>query len=118
MDVADFATRTPVNRVAARVTSQRFVVAEEEPLTRKELREIVAKLRRKHQLLKLVLNIKSKAQHVNLLHKYKRNIPNQRTTKEPRAVAEYKRVGEEIQKFSAILLNIRRENRRRLEASN
>ena len=100
--------RSPINRLAATVTSQRRVAVQDEPLSREELAYIVQRLTRKLRLLKEVLGIKSKAQHRNLVWKTNKGIRNYRAEKEPRAVIEYKRVGEEIQRMNAELAILRK----------
>lgn len=90
----------PINRQARIVTSQRRVSSTDTPLTREELAAITNRLQRKQRLLKLVLGIKNKSQHNNTLYKFKKKIPQFRGRAEPRALVEYVRVGQEIQRIN------------------
>jgi hypothetical protein len=97
----------PINRQARVVTSQRHVAAGDLPLTREELVTITNRLQRKQRLLKLVLGIKTKAQHANTIYKFNRKIPQFRRTKEPRALVEYVRVGQAIARINRELAELR-----------
>lgn len=97
----------PINRQARVVTSQRHVATVDTPLTREELAAITNRLQRKQRLLKLVLGIKTKAQHVNTLYKFNKKIPQFRFKTEPRALVEYVRVGQEIQRINTELAALR-----------
>lgn len=116
MNYQDFAAMVPVNGRAARVVSQKGCTGDT-PLSKDELLELVARLQRKSRLLKLVLNIKNKAQHKNLIWKSNKGFKTQRATAEPRALVEYRRVGVEIQRMLNEVKNINDEaKRKRLEA--
>jgi hypothetical protein len=91
--------RSPIDGVAARVVSQRNAATEDAPMTREEICAILDRLRRKHSLLKMVLAIKTKAQHANLRYKYGKKLPQFRQRKEPRAFTEYIRIGNEMQRL-------------------
>ena len=97
----------PINRQARVVTSQRHVATGDAPLTREELAHLTNRLQRKQRLLKLVLGIKTKAQHTNTLYKFNRKIPQFRGTKEPRALVEYVRVGQAIETINRELAELR-----------
>ena len=102
---------SPINRQAALVTSQTGCVESEQPLTKPELVYLVDRLKRKHRLLKQVLGIKTHAQHKNFMYKYNKRLPQFRQRDEPRAFAEYIRVGRDIQRLVvelAALKSIRR----------
>ena len=97
MDWADLSLRSPINRQARRVTSQAGVRAVDAPLNADEIKPLLARLERKHKLLKHILGVRTKAQHKNLCWKYNKRIPQFRQTTEPRAFLEYVRVGRAIQ---------------------
>jgi hypothetical protein len=102
----------PVNGTAAAVTSARRGSIPAGDLTREELIAINERLQRKHRLLKHVLRITSKAQHVNLMSAIKRHKPGPgvgmaRLVGNKRAALEYKRVGEEMQRMNRALQEMR-----------
>lgn len=105
MDYRDLPAMVPVNGRAASVVSQRGIESDK-PLSREELIEIVARLERKSRLLKLVLHIKTKAQHKNLMWKTNKGHRTVRSAAEPRSVKEYKRVGLELQRMHAAIREI------------
>lgn len=117
MDLDRILTSVPVNRSAASVVSWRRVAIPAGELTRDELIALNTRLERKLRLLKQVLRITSKAQHVNLLNAIKsgrRNKPGVgmlRLTANPRTALEYKRVGEEMQRMQTRLAELRAEAR-------
>ena len=90
---------SPINRQAAMVTSQSGCDENDKPLTKLEIVHLVDRLKRKHRLLKMVLGIKTKAQHRNLMYKYNKRLPQYRQRDEPRAFTEYIRVGRDIQRL-------------------
>lgn len=90
---------TPVNKKTAIVVSQSGCVKSDEPLTKSELVYLVDRLKRKHRLLKVVLGIKTKAQHTNLMYKFNKKLPQFRYRDEPRAFIEYVRVGQDIKRL-------------------
>jgi hypothetical protein len=98
---------TPINRQAAVVARQKFCDREDRPMSREELAAITSRLQRKQRLLKLVLGIRTKAQHVNTLYKFNNKIPQFRFKAEPRALVEYVRVGKAIQRINAELAELR-----------
>jgi hypothetical protein len=100
MDIEAILLRSPVDRVARRVTSQQFVEKEDSELTREEINAIVERLCRKQRLLKVVLKIKTKTQHKNFTRRVSRGGGDYRERLEPRAVAEYMRCGVEIYRLT------------------
>lgn len=90
---------SPINRQAGLVTTQRGCATEDEPLTKQELVQLVARLERKHRLLKHVLGIKNKSQHMNVMWKFNKGIRQSRYKENPRSMVEYKRCGEEMQRL-------------------
>ena len=96
-------TSLPVDRVACRVTSQAGIAQIDAPLYGKELAEVKNRLERKHRLLKHILGIKTKAQHVNTRYKASKGINQFRARKEPRAFKEYVRCGTEINRLNTEL---------------
>jgi hypothetical protein len=107
MKLHDILIRSPVNRVAARVVSQKHAATDDAPLSKADLVYLLQRLERKHRLLKLVLGIRTKAQHVNLRYKHSRNLPQFRKAQEPRAFTEYIRVGHDMQRLIAELAAIK-----------
>lgn len=103
--------RSPIDKKAANVVSQRYVEPNYPDLNREELKEIVVRLQRKSQLLKVVLQIKNKSQHKNLKYRDNRGRPTLRSEREPRAVQEYRRVGEQIQRMESRIGEINRERK-------
>ncbi|RYY74542.1 MAG: hypothetical protein EOO52_13335 [Gammaproteobacteria bacterium] len=100
----------PANRTAARVVSQAQSV-DDAPLSKQELVQLSNRLLRKQRLIKLVLGITTRAQHKNLINNFIRGKKNIRADKEPRLVAEYKRVGEAIDILAQELARQRNERR-------
>jgi hypothetical protein len=94
-------TSAPVNGTARAVVRQPRGVESSGELTREELIEIVERLQRKMRLLKVALGITTKAQHKNVVAKFNKGLKSARFNADPRAVTEYKRVGEEIQRLAA-----------------
>lgn len=93
----------PVNSTARSVIGQRRCAEASEDMGRQELIELVNRLSRKQRLLKLVLGVKSKAQHANLIAALKGKHYGSgefRAYGNPRAAVEYKRVGEEMQRLN------------------
>ncbi len=111
MDLHAILVRAPVNRLAASVVSQRRVAAADTPLSREELAYLLDRLGRKQRLLKMVLGIKTKAQHTNLRYKHSRRLPQFRQQQEPRAFTEYIRVGNDMQRLSRELAALRQARR-------
>lgn len=99
LDLHAILVRAPVNRLAAAVVSQRRSAKADEPLKREELIYLISRLERKHRLLKQVLGVKTKAQHVNLMYKHKKRLPQFRQKREPRAFLEYVALGQHIQRL-------------------
>lgn len=89
----------PVNRQAAMAVSQTGCAEKEDLLSKKELVDLVKRLERKQRLLKHVLGIKTKSQHMNAMYKFNRRIGQFRHKDNPRVFIEYKRVGEDIQRL-------------------
>lgn len=89
----------PINRQSALVTSQSNCVETDELLSKQELVYLVERLKRKHRLLKLVIGIKTSAQHRNLMYKHNKRLPQFRQKNEPRSFTEYIRVGRDIQRL-------------------
>ena len=108
MNLAEILVREPVDRVARRVTSQTGVAEDDTPLTREELAALVNRLLRKNRLLRHVLGIDTKAKKVNTKYKAKKGIPQFRALKEPRALTEYLRCGQEIQRLGTELAALRK----------
>ena len=98
MNISEILVRSPVNRSTSFVVSQDGC-KDETPLTRDELSYLVRRLERKHRLMKHALQIKSKAQHKNMIYKLNIGVRQFRTEKEPRIVAEYVRVGNDMQRL-------------------
>lgn len=114
MDLDRILTSAPVNRTAHAVVSQRRAAQTVGDLTREELIELLARLQRKHRLLKRVLLITSPAQHRNLMYAMAHNRPGPgvgkaRLVGNRRAALEYKRVGEEMQRLQARIAQLRAE---------
>lgn len=104
----------PINRAAYRVASQKGCSDNYAELSAAEALEMVARLQRKHRLLKVVLQIKTKAQHHNSIDRFKAGYrSNFRPT---RALAEYVRVGNNIEamcrRISELTAEERAERRR------
>lgn len=108
MNLDRILTSSPVNQTAARVVSRkRGSVETTGDLTREELTSILDRLQRKLRLLKVVLRIDTKAKHANLTYKARRGMRTYRGAANPRSVNEYLRVGQEIQRMSRALSEIR-----------
>ena len=103
--------RSPIDKLARRVTSQRHVSPDDPSLSKQELIEIIDRLIRKSRLLKVVLKITTKRQHKNLKTKDNKGIKNFRSTKEPRAMQEYRRVGGEIHRLTEEVCAINKRGR-------
>lgn len=97
MDWTNLCLRSPIDRLARRVTSQKAVAKYDKPLTADEIKLLLARLERKHKLLKRVLGVHTKAQHKSLCWKYNKRLPQFRQAMEPRSFLEYVRVGRAIQ---------------------
>lgn len=97
MDFHAIVVRSPINRTAASVVSQKNASTFDSPLSRAELIYLIERLNRKQRLLKFVLGIKNKSQHKNVKYRTKRAIPQRRQKAEPRALTEYMRNGQHIQ---------------------
>lgn len=91
-------TLSPLNKTAAVVVSQNGC-SDDSSLSRQEIIEIKDRLERKSRLLKRVLSITNKAQHVNLVYKFNKGYFVRRFKQNPRAVVEYIHVGREIQRM-------------------
>jgi hypothetical protein len=109
MNLDRILTSAPINQTAARVVSRRRGLEEASSMGREEIIEIVARLERKLRLLKLVLGIKTKAQHHNLVWKFNKGFKTTRFKENPRSVIEYKRVGEEMQRLIRRLAEMKKE---------
>lgn len=110
MNLHEILIRSPINRTARVVTSQRNV-SDDRALDKQELVHLKARLLRKHSLLKVVLCIKSNAQLENMRYARNRRIDSRRIAKNGRAAHELFRVGEAIQKIDkelALLKEARR----------
>lgn len=95
----DISTRTPVDRTAATVTSQRGCEPDKD-LSRSDIAEQIRLLERKRRLLKKVLGIHTRNAHKNLMYKFnKRGRKYSRLEKDSRAMLEYVRVGAEVQRL-------------------
>lgn len=116
MNLDRILTSSPVNTTAARVVGRRRGIEDPGSLSREELIEIVNRLERKLRLLKVVLGITTKAQHKNLVWKFNKGFKSNRFKSDPRAVIEYKRCGEEKQRLSRRLQELRAERRAIAEA--
>ena len=108
MDFHSIFIRSPVNKTAMKVVSQRGAAESDKPLDRHELAHIVERLSRKQRLLKRVLNIGNKSQHRNAIYKSNKGFKNYRLDKEPRAFVEYKRIGLQIQHLNTELSAMRK----------
>jgi hypothetical protein len=108
MDLHALLISTPIDRVARRVTSQAGAATVDTPLTKPELVALLQRLGRKQRLLKRVLKITNKRQHMNTVYKANKGIPNFRCATEPRAVTEYVRCGREMQRLNGELADLRR----------
>jgi hypothetical protein len=103
----------PIDRVARRVTFQGGCSDIDGDLTRDELVYLWSRLERKLRLLKQVLRITSKAQHKNLIYainsgrRHRPGVGMLRLTANPRTALEYKRVGEEMQRLSRRLAELK-----------
>lgn len=111
MNLQAILVRSPVNRLAAAVTSQRHVAQADTPMTREEVTAIFQRLQRKQRLLRHVLGITSKAQHANLMYQANKGRWLGRAKKEPRVFVEYRRVGNEMQRMQNALAEMRNERR-------
>jgi hypothetical protein len=99
----------PVNTTAARVVSRRRGLEEPSAMTRDEILALIERLQRKLRLLKVVLGIKTRAQHKNLVWKFNKGFKSTRFKADPRSVVEYKRVGEQLQRLCARVSEINAE---------
>ena len=111
MDIEAILLRSPVDRVARRVTSQQFVEKKDSELTREDINAIIYRLCRKQRLLKVVLKVKTKRQHKNLVSKTLRGNLDYRARIQPRALTEYMRCGTEIHRLTVELADINRVRR-------
>lgn len=107
----DLLVRDPVNAMARRVVRQGKEVAPDS-LSRPELIALLERITRKQKLLKVALGIKTHAQHVNAMYKFNRGIGQFRMKQNPRAFIEYKRLGEQAQRF-LVQLKVLKDERRR-----
>ena len=99
---------SPIDSTARRVTSQRAAAKEDQQIGREELAYLVKRIERKQRLLKLVLGIKSHAQHKNTVYKAGIGVKQFRAEKEPRALSEYLLCGRETQRLNNELCVIRK----------
>jgi hypothetical protein len=100
-------TSNPIDRVARRVASQAGVSQADSPLAREELAYLMRRTLRKQRLLKQILGIRTKAQHKNTTYKSNHGVKQFRAEKEPRALDEYLRCGQAIQRLNVELANMR-----------
>lgn len=107
MNINDILVRSPVNRSASYVVSQKSC-SDDKPLSREELAYLVLRLKRKHELMKTLLQIKTRRQHKNAVYKMNAGIQQFRAAKQPRIFAEYIRVGNDIQRLSTELSALRK----------
>ena len=98
MNINEILVRSPINRSASHVVSQKGC-SDDRPLAREELAYLVLRLQRKHGLMKSLLQIKTKRQHKNVVYKMNAGIQQFRAAKQPRIFAEYVRVGNDIQRL-------------------
>jgi len=103
MIYSDIYTRLPINQTAKNVISQANAMPDKE-LSRDELVHILDLLKRKHKLLKSILGIKSRAAHKNMMYRYNKFSRKVGGAKQPRALAEYVRIGIEIQRMQNIVV--------------
>jgi hypothetical protein len=108
MDLHAILTSTPIDRVARRAVSQLGAAVGDTPLTRTELVALVNRINRKQRLLKVVLGIKTRAQHTNAAYKASKGIKQYRAAKEPRAMTEYLRCGREVYRLTNELAELRK----------
>ena len=111
MNLEEILVRSPVNSMARQVTSQKNVSEEDKPISTNEIVLLVTRFSRKQRLLKLVLGIKTKAQHKNTIYRFNAGFKQFRASKEPRAMAEYVICGREIQRLNYELSEMRRARR-------
>jgi len=93
----DILQRVPINKMAAIVTSQTNVSLLDIGLTEADANYILDRLKRKHQLLKHVLGVSTRAQHKNLCHAHNSGWQQFRAEKEPKAFIEYRIIGRQIE---------------------
>lgn len=117
MNLHGILSSSPVNRLAGAVTSQRGLLPYDSPMSRSEIAQIVDRLSRKQRLLKRVLGIAGKSQHKNTIYKMKRGFKSYRADGEPRALVEYKRVGEQIQHLNSEICRIKKIRKDRMNAA-
>lgn len=103
----DIATRTPIDRVAARVTAGGLALPQD--LTRSELVHIVQRLRRKHRLLRYLLRLSGSRSHKNLIRKFNKGGTRAVSYREPRSVIEYAALGREIERLNRVLSGMARD---------
>lgn len=122
MNIDRILASSPINQTAARVASSPRNPMPMGDLTRDELVYLRDRLERKLRLLKQVLKITSKAQHVNLINAIKsgrRNRPGVgmlRLTANPRSALEYKRVGEEMHRMQERIRELKAASKERAVA--
>ena len=104
MNWYEIIVRSPVDRVARRVTAQTQRVEDDQEISADEMKFIYFRLMRKASLLKEVLRIKNKSQHKNVKTKYKNRTPQFRDKIQGgRAIVEYRRVNIEIGRFCVLV---------------
>jgi hypothetical protein len=92
-------TSAPINRTAASVAAKPRTPQSEGVMGRAELIELYERLARKHRLLKAVLRVDTKAKHKNLVYRAAKGRSTSRGKANGRAVAEYVRLGHEMQRM-------------------
>ena len=111
MNIQEIMVRSPVDRMAALVTSQINIPEQDADLRSIEIIELLARLRVRQSALKLVLGINTKAQHRNAVYKFNCGFKCFRREKYPREMAEYLRAGEAMQILNAELSERRKARR-------
>ena len=107
MNINEILVRSPINRSTSHVVSQKGC-SDDRPIAREEIAYLVSRLQRKHGLMKTLLQIKTKRQHKNAIHKMNAGVQQFRSAKQPRIFAEYVRVGNDIQRLTDELSVLRK----------
>lgn len=96
VDFSDIILSNPVNKIAALVSQKSKTI--DFDVSTDDLKLIIQRLSRKQKLLKIVLGIKTHAQHINAMNKYKRGFKQFREGN--RAFPEYILNGNQIQRIN------------------
>ncbi len=99
MSIFDIYIRSPINKTAGIVTNNKNC-SNNYLLSRDDVAEIKKQLEKKRVRISHILNLNTKTKRKNLSYRLNKGLGKNYKGNEPRIIKEWKRVGEEIQRFN------------------